>query len=163
MLRPFLVIMTMTMLMSCAESSQNSDSSLKNDSIPANRSSQNELKENHSNVAIIDENCVIFMWPDSNEIAKLKAENSEEDYNEIVADLTWYPGIATEVLDSFKIKSVSCDEEYIILRNSKKEEFKLKRKELNGDMILFRIDKEPIFSSAIEFDRELTLKYFDKR
>lgn len=124
---------------------------------------QSGMKTISSNETIINENCVVFLWPDSTEIDKLKAENSEEDYNEIVADLTWYPGIAAEVLDSFKIKNISCDEEYIILRNSKNKETKLKRKEIKGDMILFRIDKEPIFSSAIEFYKDLTLKYFNKR
>ena len=67
------------------------------------------------------------------------------------------------IIDSFNIKNITCDEEYIILKNSKNEETKLKRKAIKGDMILFRIDKEPIFSSAISFDRELTLKYFEKR
>ncbi len=47
------------------------------------------------------ENCVIFLWPDTAEIAKMQAENDEDAYNEIVADMTWYQGVAAEVLDSF--------------------------------------------------------------
>jgi len=162
-MKPFLVILSIIMIVSCVESNENSDSNQKSDSISKKGMTQNERKTKSKNEAIIDENCVIFLWPDSIEIEKMQAENSEEVYNEIVADLTWYPGIAAEVLDSFKIKNISCDEEYIILRNSKNKETKLKRKEIKGDMILFRIDKEPIFSSAISFERELTLKYFEKR
>lgn len=162
-MKTFLFILSTIMILSCNESNENSDSNQENDSLFKKSMTQNRKKAKSSNEAIIDENCVIFLWPDSAEIDRMQAENSEEVYSEIVADLTWYPGIAAEVLDSFKIKNITCDEEYIILRNSKNEETKLKRKEIQGDMILFRIDKEPIFSSAISFDRELTLKYFGKR
>jgi len=158
-----LIILSLLIIISCTDSSENAITNQKNDSIIKKEIPQSGKKANSSNEAIVNENCVIFLWPDSTEIEKMKAENSEEDYNEIVADLTWYPGVAAEVLDSFKIKNISCDEEYIILRNSKNEETKLKRKEIEGDMILFRIDKDPIFSSAIEFDKDLTLKYFDKK
>jgi hypothetical protein len=129
------------------------------------QSNPNEISENqadYKNELVVHDNCVIFLWPDSTEIAQMQAENDEETYNEIIADLTWYPGVAREVLDSFNIKNISCDKEFLILRNSNNKETRLKRKEIEGDMILFNTEKEPIISNAIDFDKEKTLKYFGK-
>lgn len=113
-----------------------------------------------SNELIVNENCVIFMWPDSTELAEMQAKYDEETYLEIAADISWYPGIASEVLDSFNIKYQNCDKEYLILVSSKNDQIKLKRKELDGDMVLFHVDKEPIISSAIDFDREQMIEYY---
>jgi hypothetical protein len=114
-----------------------------------------------SNSLLIKENCVIFLFPDSTEIKTMQAKYSEEDYNEIVSDMTWYPSVASEVLDSLGIKNQYCDNEIIILRNSKNNEIKFTRKDLKGDMILFNVNKEPIVSSSIDFDKKTTLEYFD--
>jgi hypothetical protein len=114
------------------------------------------------NSMLVGKSCVIFLWPDSIELAKLQAENDEDTYNEIVADLTWYPGTASEVLDSLKIENFNCDKDSIILFNGSTVVAKYKRKDLKGDMILFNINKEPQISWANEFDKNMTLKYFDK-
>lgn len=122
----------------------------------------NNSSVSDSNSLVVAENCVIFLWPDSTEIAELQATTKEDVYNEIIADMTWYPGIATGILDSFQIKSIGCDQDLLILKTIQGKEKKLNRREIKGDMILFRVDKEPIITYAIDFDKELTLKYFDK-
>jgi len=156
------IIIPILILASCFNSNENNASQSDKDSIVKNKSNTSGLLSNSFKELVVNENCVIFLWPDSAEIEKIKAENDEEAYNEIIADLAWYPGIAAEVLDSFKIKNVSCNEEFLILKNSKNKETRLKRTDIDGDMILFRIDNEPIFSSAIEFNKDLILKFFDK-
>jgi hypothetical protein len=111
---------------------------------------------------LVGKSCVIFLWPDSIELVKLQTENDEDTYNEIVADLTWYPGVASEVLDSLGIDIFNCDKDSIILFNGSTVVAKYKRKELKGDMILFNKNKEPQISWAIEFDKNIALNYFDK-
>ena len=109
----------------------------------------------------VRENYVIFFWPDSKEIEEMQANNPEDVYNEIVADLTWYPGIAGEVLDTLQIRHITCDSKFLVLVKSDKTEIKLNRKETDGNMVLFNVDKEPIISYAISFDEKETKEYFD--
>ncbi len=146
--------------------SQSSDSSDSVDTTVKSDKIETTVIENQtdveSNTLLVTEGYVLFMYPDTSEINEMQRKYDEETYSEIVADLTWYPGIASEVLDSFDIKNQNCDSEYIILRKSDKSEIKYERKKLDGDKILFHPDKEPLVSSAIEFDRELTLSYFGK-
>jgi hypothetical protein len=118
------------------------------------------ISENDS-VMTVRKNYVIFFWPDSKEIEKMQADNSEHDYNEIVADMVWYTGIAEEVLDSLKINNTRCDSKFLVLVKSDLTEIKLERKETNGDMIFFNVDKDPIISSAISFDSQVLRDYFD--
>ncbi len=109
----------------------------------------------------VRENYVIFFWPDSKEIEEMQANNPEDVYNEIVADLTWYPGIAGEVLDTLNIKHTICDSKFLVLVKSDKTEIKLIRKEAGGNMVLFHVDKEPIISYANLFDEQEAKEYFD--
>lgn len=125
---------------------------------PATEQTNENSGENNN--CLVTEPCVLFMYPDTSEINEMQAKYDEETYAEIVADLTWYPGIAGEVLDSFGIKNMICDAKYIVLKTSDNTELKFERKKLKGNMVLFHPDKEPIISSAIDFDRDLTLAYF---
>jgi hypothetical protein len=119
-------------------------------------------KDNKSNTLMIRKNCVIFLFPDSTEIEEMKQKYNVDALSyEICDDLFWYQGCAGIVLDSLKIVHVSCDKEFIILKNSKNVFKKYRRKSLEGDMIMFNIDKEPVFSDAIKFNIEMVKKYFD--
>ncbi|OFX18469.1 MAG: hypothetical protein A2041_13470 [Bacteroidetes bacterium GWA2_31_9b] len=120
-----------------------------------------ENSESLKNTMVVNENKVIFFFPDSIESAEMQSKYDEDTYNEIVADMTWYPGIAGETLDTLGIKYIHCDKEFLILVKSDKTETKLKRKEVDGNMILFNVEKDPIISTAIEFDREVIIDYFD--
>jgi hypothetical protein len=155
-----LITFSFLVIMACGDSKNTQNLRQTNDSL----SEVTKFTDpNYSiNELVVNENCVIFLWPDSIEITKMQKENDEDTYNEIIADMTWYPGVAMEILDSFNIKRISCDKEYLLLKNSQKKEIKLKRKEIQGDMILFRVDKDPIISYAMEFDKSLVLKYFEK-
>jgi hypothetical protein len=66
------------------------------------------------------------------------------------------------VLDSFNINNENCSSEYIVLRKYNNEKLKYKRKELEGEMILFNPDKDPVISWAISFERDQALDCFDK-
>lgn len=109
----------------------------------------------------ITENHVIFFWPDTIEMAEMKAKYDEDSYNEIIADLTWYPGIAAMTLDTLNIKHVDCDKEFLVLIKSDNSEIKLKRKDVDGDMILFCIDKNHKIMWSTMFEKKHAVEYFD--
>jgi hypothetical protein len=162
-MKQLLLLFSISTLLSCINSNETDTSDKKNDSIIENNTAHNGLIKKTPTELTVNENCVIFLWPDSTEIEKIKAESDEETFNEIAADMTWYPGMAQITLDSFKIKSISCDQEYLILKNAKNKTTKLRRIELEADMILFRLDKDPVFSNSIDFDKDVVLKYFNVR
>jgi hypothetical protein len=114
------------------------------------------------NTILVEKNCVIFLYPDSIEIEEMKKKYGEDDFYTVADDLSWYQGTAGIILDSLKIKQISSDKEYIILKNNKNVCKKYTRKALDGDMILFNVNKEPIIKSSIDFDQKMVLKYFDK-
>lgn len=114
---------------------------------------------------IVDSSCVIFITPDTAEIARMHAQNTEEDYQAWVSQVTWYPGLATTALRANGIHTISChDKQYIVLKPSKQEEIIMIRKELSGDMILFNRDKRPFIVNSAEFEQNkvFILRYFDK-
>ena len=124
---------------------------------------KSSLKIQQSDTFITDQSCVVFLMPDSTEIDRMQKENSEEDYAEIVADITWYPGVAGEVLDSFKIINKYVDNQHFLLFKLKNgKSVQLDKRKTEGNMILFRNDTLPVISYAIDFDREYTLKFFKK-
>jgi hypothetical protein len=119
-------------------------------------------KDNKSNTLIMRKSCVIFLFPDSTEIEEMKQKYNVDALSDAIGDdMLWYQGSAGIVLDSLKIDQVSCDKEFIILKNSKNVFKKYRRKSVEGDMIMFNIDKEPVFTDAIKFNIEMVKKYFD--
>jgi|WetSurMetagenome_2_1015567.scaffolds.fasta_scaffold07387_4 hypothetical protein len=111
------------------------------------------------NTLIVNENSVIFLFPDSIEIKELQAKYNEDAYNEVVADMVWYPDQASQKLDSLKIKNMHCDKEFIVFKQANNKEIKLKRKELQGNMVIFNVNKEPKISWAIEFNIDSVQNY----
>ncbi|WP_243350098.1 hypothetical protein [Parabacteroides sp. FAFU027] len=117
------------------------------------------------NALIVDSSCVIFVAPDTTEIARMHAQNSEEDYQAWVDQMTWYPGIARTALHGMGINTMTVhDKKYLVLNLSKKEEFVMNPKKISGDMVLFNKKKKPFVVNSADFDanKGFILKYFDK-
>ena len=117
------------------------------------------------NALIVDKSCVIFIAPDTAEIARMHAQNNAEDYKAWVNEVTWYPGLATDVLRAHHIDCITChDKPYIVLKLSRKETIFMEPLSLSGDMILFNVRKKPfvVHSADFESNRSFILKYFDK-
>ncbi|MFN8256121.1 MAG: hypothetical protein U0W24_10560 [Bacteroidales bacterium] len=161
-MRTCLFIIAITVLYArCGQNTTNS-SNIESDSSIIDKSK--ETVQAQSDTFTTDQSCVIFLMPDTIEIEKMQKENSEEDYSEIVADITWYPGVAGEVLDSFKITNDYVDNQHILLFKQKNGTItQLDKRKIEGDMILFRCDSLPYITYAIDFDREFTLKFFRKK
>jgi hypothetical protein len=116
-----------------------------------------------SDTLFVSEDCVIFLWPDSTEIAKIKSSYTEEEYMGILEDMIWYSSIAGIKLDSVGINNAYFDKTTLVFTNFNKKSFKYKRKELKGNMILFAMAKEPIIMNAIDFDLDFCQKYFTNK
>lgn len=109
------------------------------------------------------ENIVVFLMPGDAEIEKMKSEYSEEDFAEIVADITWYPGVAAEYLDSIGIKNkILINQKFLILKKSNGEKIKFQKEHIEGNMIMFRNDTLPIIGYAVNFDGNYAKRFFKK-
>jgi hypothetical protein len=117
------------------------------------------------NALVVDSSCVIFIAPDTMEIKRMHAQNTEEDYNEWVSQVTWYPGLAKTALHAKGINTMTChDKQYLVLNLSKKGEIVMNPKKISGDMVLFNKEKKPFVVNSADFDanKGFILKYFDK-
>lgn len=149
-------------LISCNSFSFNKNNSRKIDEEDS-KLKKDSQQETSSKSFEVNEDCVIFLMPSDLEIKEMQNENSEDDYNEIIADITWYPGIASEYLDSIGIKIKMIDnQDILILKVSNGNSIKFKKNMIDGDMILFRKDTLPIISNAIDFNKEFTKNFFYK-
>lgn len=111
-----------------------------------------------SDTLVIAENCVVFLWPDSLEIEEIKVKYPD-GYSEILDDMIYYASEAAMSLDEAGIKNFFCDKSVIQFKGDKKDTF-LKRKKVEGNMILFKYGEKPVISNAIDFDLAVCTKFF---
>jgi hypothetical protein len=111
---------------------------------------------------VVQENCVVFLMPDSQILSKMRKEKPEDAYNEMISDIQWYQDIASETLDTLKIKcEFEHDCELKFLQKNGKDCI-IRTSNIKGDMILFRNDSTPKISYAIQFDKDSILSFFKK-
>jgi len=158
--RTLLQLLLFMLLFGCSSKSNTNQtenvSIIDSDTLTISQTQENELYRTSAS-------CVVFLMPSDKEIEDMKKEYSEEDYNEIIADIVWYPGIAGGILDSFNIQN-----EYVtnqlrlrfILSNGDSIEYN--KSDLEENMILFRNDTLPILSTSIFFNRDFTLEFFKR-
>ena len=113
-------------------------------------------------VKVFKDNCVVFLMPDSLKLSKMRKEQPEDSYNEIIADIQWYIGTASESLDSLKIRNLIVHDCLLIFRQQNGIEDRIRLSNINGNMILFRNDTTPKISFAINFNQDSILKFFRK-
>lgn len=109
---------------------------------------------------IIDQNMVVLWWPDSIQQIEMKEKFDETSYNKFVDDLTWYSEKAVEMLDSAHINNKITDRDVIIFKNKIKGTIEVKRKETNGNMVLFNVNKDPFVTNMTSFDRKEVISFF---
>lgn len=114
-----------------------------------------------ANAIVVNENRVILLMPSENEIDDIQSKYSEEDFIEVLADMTWYTDLASEQLDSLGIKNQYFDKDSIIIKQLDKSETILIKKELDGDMVLIHPHKKPVISNSVDFDKAKVIKYFE--
>ncbi len=111
-----------------------------------------------SDTLVISEDCVIFLWPDSIEVEDLKLKYAD-GYLEILDDMIYYASEAAMSLDALDIKNFFCDKSVLLFKGEKKDIF-MKRKKVEGNMILFKKGAKPFISYAIDFDIDVCTKFF---
>jgi len=153
------ILVLVFFLSACNEMKQQTDTSQASNSAPETIVSKNLESKNS---IVVNESIVLFMMPDTTEINEMQSKYSEDIYAEIIADMTWYPGMAGMVLDSLSIQNQNFNKDSIIIEHNNKSETILIRKELDGDMVLIHPNKKPIVAYSVDFDKNQVLKYFDK-
>lgn len=153
------IIIVLLILSACNPEKQRTDTSPE-----INNAARTTVIDNieNTNSILLNESVVIFLVLDTTEINEMQSKYSEEDYAEIVADMTWYPSMAGEQLDSLSIKHRQFDKDSIIIKHTDKSETILLRKDLDGDMLLIHPNKKPIITHSIDFDKAQILNYFDR-
>lgn len=111
-----------------------------------------------SDTLVVAEDCIIFLWPDSLDIEKMKIDYPD-GYTEILEDMIYYASEAAITLDGAGIKNFFCDKSVLLLKNDKKD-ICLTRKKVTGNMILFKYGEKPVISYAVDFDMNLCTKFF---
>lgn len=112
----------------------------------------------NSDTLVISEDCVVFLWPDSLEIEEMKIKYPE-DYLTILDDMIFYASEAAISLDKSEIKNFFCDKSVILFKGDKKDIF-LKRKKVEGNLILYKYGVKPKISYAIDFNIEDCIHFF---
>jgi len=112
----------------------------------------------HSDTMVINENCVIFLWPDSLEIVEIQNKYPIR-YLEILDEMISPASDAAIELDAAGIKSFFCDKSVIGFVNTPKNTF-LHRKKAEGDMVMFKYGEKPHVLYAIEFDIKQAKVFF---
>lgn len=121
-------------------------------------SNENALTEGE-NFETITSKTVVFLFPGNSELNELQEKYEEETYIEIIADLTWYPAIAGERLDSLNINNFESDKEVLVFKKSDQTIIKLIKNDAEGDMVVFHPDKDLLITSSVDFDLELVQNY----
>lgn len=108
----------------------------------------------------VENNMVVFLWPDSTEQVVFKERFDETSYNKFVDDLTWYTEKAVGMLDSIKVENRITDRDVIVIKRPDQQEIVFIRKELQGNMILFKTGKEPVITSMTGYNPTEVRDYF---
>lgn len=153
-MKKIVIVLISFLIFSC------SNRNIKTENLDKEKTKENNLINDTS--LLVSENSVIFLIPDGKEFKKMQNEIPEDEYNEIIADMMWYPGVAGEILDSLKIKNVQCDKKYILLQGINNSITVIERQKIKGNMIVFNIEKEPWISYAISFDKDSTINFLFK-
>jgi hypothetical protein len=114
----------------------------------------------HSDTMVINEDCVIFLWPDSLELVEIQ-KKYPDGYIEILDDMIYYASDAAIALDDAGIRNFFCDKSVLQFKGSKKDTY-LKRKKVEGNMIFYKTNLKPEISYAIEFKIADAINFFSE-
>ncbi|HLO58940.1 MAG TPA: hypothetical protein VK179_09380 [Bacteroidales bacterium] len=109
---------------------------------------------------VVEQNMVVFWWPDSTQQVAMKNSLDEISYRKFVDDMTWYNERAIQMLDSFRIASKITDRDVIVFKAGGISKVTIERDETKGNMVLFRENKEPLITSMNNFNRKEVISFF---
>jgi len=105
----------------------------------------------------ITNKCAVFIFPDTLWLKKQKKENSEEDWNEIVADATYYDDLAERYLIKNKIPVIHLINKQFIkfyLEGGKETTIMLDSVNDGFSCWLFNPDRNPVIFKDMDIEDE---------
>jgi hypothetical protein len=109
---------------------------------------------------VVDQNMVVFWWPDSTQQVAMKNNLDEISYRKYVDDMTFYNERAIQMLDSFRITSKITDKDVIVFKAGGVSKVTIERNTTKGDMVLLHENKEPLITSMNNFNRKEVISFF---
>ena len=119
-----------------------------------------------SNVLKVDQPAIVVLLPDSIQIEKLKAKDSDAFYAG-ADDYSFYTSKVMDLADSMKIANFSTDKSKIDFKTTDNKHFLIDRSVLNVEdaswgIYLFNGADTPKINASIDLDRAYLTKYFKK-
>lgn len=107
----------------------------------------------------VNNSSVIFLYPDTTEYKQMEGEYSEEDLIEVISGMNWYPMAVQDELDSTEFSYTDCSLPHLVFNKADGTSINLSKKKLDGNMIIFNVNSEPIVTYAVSFNKEKHLTY----
>lgn len=114
----------------------------------------------------VDKPCIVFLWPDSIEMDKMKTKDSDAFYTE-VDDYTFYTSQIMTLADSLDIANFSTDKNSIDFKTKDNKHIiidrsKLKEEDRSWGAYIFNGVDTPQVNSSIDMDKTFLKKFFNK-
>ncbi|MGZ4034794.1 MAG: hypothetical protein ACXVP4_08025 [Bacteroidia bacterium] len=148
---------------SCSSPNKEKDQAAVSDSLKLKSTTSAPLD---SQTLEVDKPAIVFLWPDDNEMEKLKAKDSDAFYT-TVDDYTFYSSQTMELADSLTIKSFSTNKKNIDFKTADNKHFVIDRSKLKEDdaawgIYLFNGVDTPKISGDIELNKAFLKTFFKK-
>ena len=110
---------------------------------------------------MVDNEHAIMLMADSLELNEIANRYGPEGLAEAASDMSFYAMTASDIIDSIGIETTISDKKYLILVNPDYSQIKLERKKIQeGDVVLFKPGKDPLFTFAAGFEKKTAIEYF---
>jgi hypothetical protein len=116
---------------------------------------------NDSTLVVNNEHAIMFM-ADSLELNEIAEKYGLEALAEAASDISYYAMTASDIIDSLGIETTICDKKYIILIKPDNSLITIERKKVEeGDLLLFKPGRDPLFTFAAGFEKKTAVEYFE--
>lgn len=116
---------------------------------------------NDSTLVVDNEHAIMFM-ADTLELNEIAEKYGPEGLAEAASDMSYYAMTASDIIDTLGIETTISDKKYLILINPDQSQTKIERKKVKeGDVVLFKPGKNPLFTWAAGFEKKTALEYFE--
>jgi hypothetical protein len=132
-------------------------SSSKSENIENERSTDAQIDS--ITTLLVTNKCAVFIFPDTLWLKKQKIENSEEDWNEIVSDATYYDDLAEQYLIKNKIPVIHLiNKQFIKFQRVGEKETTIMLDSVDDGFScwLFNPDRNPVIFKDMDIEDEFT-------
>ncbi|CAN5356160.1 hypothetical protein BH10BAC4_BH10BAC4_12010 [soil metagenome] len=111
---------------------------------------------------VIDHTCAISVFPNNQQIEKMRQLYGEDNFSSIVDDAMWYTASTNEILDSMKIERDDITKQFVIFKDEKKTwTLNIRKKGMpEWNLFFFKKGKAPEVISTADLTPEKVKEYF---